>query len=117
MSWRCRVYKRRAITFFPAGIESKLRDDQDLAACSQQRKIHLTLLIFEDAKVLNLFRKEIGVRLIIMSTHTSKMHMPDCISPTMLSPAVTWPFVTLWMTARTIPLLTQEDYATTVADF
>ena len=44
------------------------------------------------------------------------MHMPDFISPTMLSPAVTWPLVTLWMTARTIPLLSQEDYATTGAD-
>ena len=60
----------RAIALSPFGIKSELRYNQNLAANSQQRKIHFAFLVFEDAKILYLLYEEIGVRHLIMSAHT-----------------------------------------------
>jgi hypothetical protein len=65
-----RICERAAIPLYPAGIKSELRDNQNLAAGSQKRKVHLALLVFEDTKFRDLFYKEIGVRHVIKSAHT-----------------------------------------------
>jgi len=47
-------------------VQSKLRNDQQLAADIANRAIHFALLVFENAQMLNLIGERDGVSLVIV---------------------------------------------------
>jgi hypothetical protein len=98
-----------------AGIKSELRDNQNLAAGTQKRKVHLAFLVFEDTKILDLSTRKSASATSSCRPTLAKMHRPDVISPTMFSPTVTGAFVHPLNDGAYGFLLTQNAYATTEA--
>ena len=64
--------ERAAAAFAAIGIESKLRNNQQTAACLYQRSIHLAVLIFKDSQINNLLRQIISIRLHITFRYAKK---------------------------------------------